>query len=64
MKADHYQKLVFEADVKLHKMNLTIILNECHRLIHENCKTTISWGREKKEKAFITLINLESENGD
>ena len=56
----------FEADVKFHQTNFTIIFNERHRQIYENCKTTISWGREKKEKAFITLISLQNElaNGD
>jgi len=48
----------FEADVKFHQTNFTIIFNERHRQIYENCKTTISWGREKKEKAFITLMRL------
>jgi len=41
----------FEADVKFQKSNLPINFDERHRLIHENCKTTISWGWGKKGKS-------------
>ncbi len=41
----------FEADVEFHQLNLPIIFNERHRLIHENCKTTISWGWGEKGKS-------------
>jgi hypothetical protein len=41
----------FEADVKFQKSNLPIIFNERHRLIHENFKTTISWGWGQKGKS-------------
>ena len=55
----------FEADVKFQKSNLPIIFNERHRLIHENCKTTISWGWGEKGKTLITLIkSLCMKNGD
>ena len=40
----------FEADIKFHQINFPIIFNERHRLIHENCKTTISWGWGEKGK--------------
>jgi hypothetical protein len=52
----------FVADVQFQKSNLPIIFNERHRLIHENCKTTISWGWGEKAKVMIALINLQTEN--
>ena len=52
----------FEADVKFQKSNLPIIFNERYRLIHENCKTTISWGWGEKGKSVDCTNKFSNQN--